>query len=130
MEREGGGCSMTTLFKGLKIICSLIAFICAMIIGFPWQIGIVAFFNIMQLVILIYAVVAVIMRVALRIQVGNWWKYDCIITIVLACLEFAATTTWAVAAQVNYTSLTAMVAFGYLTGIVCIVSASHLILSM
>lgn len=81
-----------------------------MIVGFSWQSKAVAFFNIMQLVIMLYAVVTIILHVTKMLD-ASWWKIDCIISTVLACIEFAATSIWAqVLAQsvISLGSLTAM----------------------
>ncbi|GLV41466.1 hypothetical protein CBL_06696 [Carabus blaptoides fortunei] len=104
--------SLAGIFKIVTIICSLCAFICGVVLGLPWQLEAVAYFNIMQLIILIYALAVLILRITNMLNI-NWSKLDCIMSMTLACLEFSATSLWAASVATNIASLTAMV--NYLT---------------
>lgn len=65
-----------------------------MILGLSWQIEAMAYFNVMQLIILIYGLAVLVIRLANILNV-NWWKLDTIMSVMLACLEFAATSIYA-----------------------------------
>lgn len=106
-------------------ICSLCAFICSIVLGLSWQIEAMAFFNIMQLIILIYGIAVLVIRLTNMLNV-NWWKLDTIMSVMLGCLEFAATTLWATVVPAKIASLTAMVVSIYITHISDI-SDNHII---
>ncbi|GLV41468.1 hypothetical protein CBL_06698 [Carabus blaptoides fortunei] len=154
MASESTGLSI--IFKVAKIICSLCAFICAMVLAAPWQMTIALFFNIIQLVVLVYATVVLLLRVTNVLKI-NLWKIENVTSMVLGSLEFAATSVWAVnitnnthtttnpiakavfnlinthvntaGASINVTAMTSMVVFGYFTGIICILHGVYVVLT-
>lgn len=66
-----------------------------MVLGGPWQVNFVLFFNVMQLVIVVYAILVLVFRVTNLLKV-DLWKLENITAMVLGSLEFAATTACAV----------------------------------